>query len=45
MTNSDGKTADPRMAQRIPVLIDLPELDADKGIRPGMRASVNITVR
>ncbi|MBT3331593.1 MAG: HlyD family secretion protein [Rhodospirillaceae bacterium] len=45
MTNGDGKTADPRMAQRIPVLIDLPELDADKAIRPGMRASVNITVR
>ena len=45
MTNGDGKTADPRMAQRIPVLIDLPKLDADKAIRPGMRASVNITVR
>ena len=42
MTNG-GKTADPRLAQRIPVLIDLPKME--KAIRPGMRASVNIRVR
>ena len=42
MTNGSGKV-DPRLAQRIPVLIDLPKMD--KTTWPGMRASVNITVR
>ncbi len=42
MTNGAGKV-DPRLAQRIPVLIDLPEME--KATWPGMRASVNITVR
>ena len=43
MTSGSKQTADPRLAQRIPVLIDLPKMD--KPVRPGMRASVNITVR
>jgi membrane fusion protein (multidrug efflux system) len=43
MTNGGKEAADPRLAQRIPVLIDLPEMD--KATWPGMRASVNITVR
>lgn len=34
---------DPRLAQRIKVLIDLPQID--KATWPGMRASVNIAVR
>ncbi len=34
---------DPRLAQRIPVLIDLPAMN--KATWPGMRASVNIAVR
>ena len=42
MTNG-GKAADPRLAQRIPVLIDLQKMN--KATRPGMRASVNIRVR
>ena len=41
--SNGGKAADPRLAQRIPVLIDLPKID--KPTRPGMRASVNILVR
>jgi len=41
--NGSGKTVDPRLAQRIPVLIDLPNME--RAVRPGMRASVNITVR
>ena len=43
MTGGGEEAVDPRLAQRIPVLIDLPEID--KAIWPGMRASVNITVR
>ncbi len=43
MTVGGDKAADPRLAQRVPVLIALP--DMDKAIRPGMHASVNITVR
>jgi membrane fusion protein (multidrug efflux system) len=43
MTNGGKEAADPRLAQRVPVLIDLP--DMDKPIRPGMRASINIRVR
>jgi hypothetical protein len=41
--NGGGKSADPRLAQRSPVLIDLPKME--KAVRPGMRASVNIAVR
>jgi len=41
--NGDSGKVDPRLAQRIPVLIDLPKMD--KATWPGMRASVNITVR
>lgn len=41
--NDGGGAVDPRLAQRIPVLIDLPEMD--KATWPGMRASVNIAVR
>ena len=41
--NGSGKSVDPRLAQRIPVLIDLPKME--KAVRPGMRASVNIAVR
>lgn len=40
--NATGKV-DPRLAQRIPVMIDLPAMD--KATWPGMRASVNIAVR
>jgi membrane fusion protein, multidrug efflux system len=43
MINGDNKAADPRSAQRVPVLIDLPKMD--KATWPGMRASVNISVR
>jgi membrane fusion protein (multidrug efflux system) len=43
MTDGGNEATDPRLAQRVPVLIDLP--DMDRAIRPGMRASVNITVR
>ncbi len=38
-----GVAADPRLNQRIPVLIDLPTMA--RTIRPGMRAGVNIKVR
>jgi len=41
--NGSAKAVDPRLAQRIPVLIDLPKME--KAVRPGMRASVNIAVR
>lgn len=43
MTNGGNEAADPRLAQRVPVLIDLPKME--KSVWPGMRASVNITVR
>jgi membrane fusion protein (multidrug efflux system) len=43
MTSGGEEALDPRLAQRIPVLIELPEMD--KAIWPGMRASANITVR
>lgn len=43
MTHGGREVAAPRMAQRIPVQIDLPKME--KAIWPGMRASVNITVR
>lgn len=42
--NDGGKeTPDPRSAQRVQVLIDLPQ--TGKPVWPGMRASVNISVR
>ena len=43
MTHGGMEAADPRLAQRMPVLIDLPKME--KAIWPGMRASVNIKVR
>ncbi|MDA1099321.1 MAG: efflux RND transporter periplasmic adaptor subunit [Proteobacteria bacterium] len=43
MTDGGNEAADPRMAQRVPVLIDLPKME--KAIWPGMRASINIKVR
>jgi membrane fusion protein (multidrug efflux system) len=43
MTDGGKEAAEPRLAQRIPVLIDLQKMD--KSVWPGMRASVNITVR
>jgi membrane fusion protein (multidrug efflux system) len=43
MTDGGKEAADPRLAQRVPVLIDLPIME--KAIWPGMRASVNIKVR
>jgi membrane fusion protein, multidrug efflux system len=43
MTHGGMEVADPRLAQRMPVLIDLPKME--RAIWPGMRASVNITVR
>ncbi len=42
-TNGEKGKVDPRLAQRIPVLIDLPKME--KAVWPGMRAAVNITVR
>lgn len=43
MKNGGTQEADPRMAQRIPVIIDLPRME--KPVWPGMRATVNIVVR
>ncbi len=43
MTDGGNEAVDPRLAQRVSVSIDLPEME--KPIWPGMRASVNITVR
>ncbi len=43
MENGGNGKVDPRLAQRIPVIIDLPEMT--RTVRPGMRASVNIEIR
>ena len=43
MENGGAGKGDPRLAQRIPVIIDLPEME--KVVRPGMRATVNIQIR